>query len=92
MTTKKPFGPDDRLIIDPQLGDVVVAALERMTGVDCHIILIALPVVDEDGDGFTLGQPSFVTSLLPDEMKVMFATLADLVAGAGEPTIQGTYP
>jgi len=68
-----------RLNIDPAVGEAIMQLVERITGEACHIVLIACPM-----DGKKLGQPAFVTSLLPDEMETLIVQIAGGFALAGE--------
>lgn len=73
-----------RLDLDPRIGDAICQLIERQTGRQCHIALIACPM-----DGAKLGQPAFVTSLQPDEMENLIIQIAGGFALAGKPTITG---
>lgn len=74
-----------RLKLDPRLGDAILQLIEKTSGRNCHIALIACPM-----DGEKLGQPTFVTSLQPDEMENLIIQVAGGFALAGERTITGT--
>ena len=71
----------ERLKLDPRLGDAILALIEKMSGQQCHIALIACPM-----DGEKLGQPAFVTSLQPHEMENLIVQVAGGFALAGKPT------
>ena len=71
-----------RLQLDPRLGDAILQLIERTTGQQCHIALIACPM-----EGAKLGQPAFVTSLQPDEMESLIVQIAGGFALAGELTV-----
>lgn len=71
-----------RLNLDPRIGDAILQLIERTTGQQCHIALIACPM-----DGKKLGQPAFVTSLQPHEMEDLIVQVAGGFALAGKPTV-----
>ena len=73
-----------RLELDPRLGEAILQLIERTTGRECHIALIACPM-----DGRKLGQPTFVTSLQPDEMESLIVQVAGGFALAGKRVIDG---
>lgn len=64
-----------RITLDPRIGEAILQLIERTTGEQCHIVLIACPM-----DGVKLGQPDFVTSLLPDEMEDLIIQIAGNLA------------
>jgi hypothetical protein len=74
-----------RLKLDPRLGDAILQLVEKTTGRKCHIALIACPM-----EGRKLGQPTFVTSLQPDEMESLIVQIAGGFALAGDRTVTGT--
>ena len=74
----------DRIKLDPRIGDAILQLIERQTGRECHIALIACPMV-----GPKLGQPEFVTSLQPDEMESLIIQVAGGFALAGKRTVAG---
>jgi hypothetical protein len=74
----------DRLQLDPRLGEAILTLIERAAGRTCHIALIACPM-----DGPKLGQPSFLTSLQPDEMENLIIQIAGGFALAGKRVIDG---
>jgi hypothetical protein len=69
----------ERLELDPRIGDAILQLIEKTTGKRCHIALIACPM-----EGTKLGQPSFVTSLQPDEMESLIVQVAGGFALAGQ--------
>lgn len=75
-----------RLDLDPRLGDAILRLIEKTTGRECHIALIACPMEDTK-----LGQPSFVTSLQPKEMEDLIIQIAGGFALAGERTVTGVH-
>lgn len=74
----------DRLNLDPRIGDAILQLIEKQTGEQVHIVLIACPM-----EGKKLGQPSFVTSLQPDEMESLVTQIAGGFVLAGERKITG---
>jgi hypothetical protein len=74
----------DHVLIDPRLGDVLCQHLERETGKRCHIVLIVMPIEAENEDDHRLGQPSFVTSLSPDDTEHVVRQIADSFDVAGQ--------
>ena len=74
--------------LDPRIGDAVCKLLERETGEEVHIILIAFAM-----DGEKLGHPAFITSLTPDDMEDALIQIAGnfAVIGKEHRTITGKY-
>ena len=81
---------DERMIIDPRLGDAVCEAIQNMTGHNCHVIIIACPIVQVDDEHESIGQPSFVTSLQPDDMEELLIQIAGGMAVAGKRVVTGS--
>ena len=73
-----------RLKLDPRIGEAIVQLIERQTGQQVHIALIVCPM-----DGPKLGQPTFVTSLQPDEMESLIIQIGGGFALAGERIVTG---
>ena len=71
-----------KLKLDPRIGDAVLTLIEKQTGQRCHIAMIVCPM-----EGAKLGQPAFVTSLVPADMESLIVQVAGGFALAGKPTI-----
>ena len=74
----------ERLNLDPRIGDAVLQLIERQTGRECHMVMIVCPM-----DGKKLGQPEFVTSLIPCDMESLVVQVAGGFALAGKPSVRG---
>lgn len=74
----------ERLQLHPHLGDSILQLIEKQSGRRCHIVLIACPM-----DGPKLGQPTFATSLQPDEMESLVIQIAGGFALAGDRLVEG---
>lgn len=69
-----------RLDIPPRLGDAICQVIEKTNNQQVHVVLIACPV-ERSGK---LGQPTFVTSLQPDEMENLVTQIAGGFALGGK--------
>jgi hypothetical protein len=74
------------LEVDPMLGDVIVKTLEAVHGCELDIILIVLPVPDDDG-----ARPTFVSSLMPPDMKKLLISIAKQLPDAGNTNVTGIH-
>ena len=72
-----------RIRINPNTGDAVLTMLEKQTGERLHLVMIVFPL-----DGPRLGQPEFVTSLVPDEMEQAIIQVAGGFVLAGKRTVE----
>jgi hypothetical protein len=62
-----------RVTIPVKLGNLVLQVIEGANGdVECHMVMIVFPVQD-DGK---LGQPAFLSSLIPDQMEDVLIQVA----------------
>lgn len=87
--------PEDRLKIDARLGDSVLRIVEGMTGKRCHMVMIVFPV-HEAGTMYEtheeLGQPTFVSSLDPEDTHKMLIKVGDWVSKQPDgPIIQDEF-
>lgn len=57
----------DSMKLDPALGDFVLTQVELQAGCPCHIVLVVCPIKNDDNEKFSLGEPTFITSLDPDD-------------------------
>src|SRR3546814_20541742 len=74
----------DRIKLDPRIGDAIIRPIEKQTGRQCHIVLIACPMA-----GAKLGPPEFVTRLHPAGMENLFVTTVGRVPMAGDRRVEG---
>jgi len=71
---------EDRLRIDPRIGGVIQDMLKDMTGRETHVILIAAPWTPIDEENVRLGQPTFITSMTPEDMRDFIIQIAGCFA------------
>jgi hypothetical protein len=75
---------DTRLTLDPRIGEIVLKLIElENPDRDFHVVIIACPVED-DGK---LGQPAFVTSLMPEDTEQLLIQIAGNFALMKKPPI-----
>ena len=82
---------DRRLSVDPCLGDAMCAAVEAMNpGENVHVIIISLP---QTNNGNSVGRPTFVTSLHPDDFAQIMIELGTnyIPSAAGQADITGVH-
>jgi hypothetical protein len=80
---------NNQLTLDPRIGDAVCKIIElENPDRDFHVVIIACPVED-DGK---LGQPAFVTSLMPEDTEQLLIQIAGNFAMMTKPpTIDGIH-
>jgi hypothetical protein len=82
---------DERLRIDPRIGGVIQDMIKDMTGRDVHVILIAAPCAPVDEENVRLGQPTFITSMEPEDMCDFLMQIGGCFA-MGNPLVHGGKP
>lgn len=77
-----------RYDIDAVLGANAMQTLVNSFPGPAHVIVIALPF---DPEARELGQPTFLSTLSPEELKQVLAALGAQLPGAGLATIHTVY-
>ena len=75
-----PGGP--RIFINPNFGNLILDILQNASGLKCHMVMIVCPTIESG-----LGQPTFVSSLEPEDMEKLITHIAGGFVMAGKPTV-----